>query len=59
MVLSFDSLYTCLLPWDCFARITYIPLPPEPIEPEDDDEPSEGPAEPDGGGLRRGHLRLV
>lgn len=63
VVLSFDALYTCLLPWDAFLRVTYIPMAPEPVEP--DDEPAEVPNEddedraPDAGGRRRGHLRLV
>lgn len=66
VVLSFDALYTCLVPWDAFSRVTFIPLAPEPIAPEpvavdedegpDDDAP---PTQPEGGGPRRGHLRLV
>ena len=29
LVLSFDALYTCELPWAAFAQITISPLPPE------------------------------
>jgi hypothetical protein len=66
VVLSFDALYTCLIPWDAFSRVTFIPLAPEPLSTDDEDGKDEdgkdegGPSpEPDGGGPRRGHLRLV
>jgi hypothetical protein len=57
VTLSFDALYTCLLPWAAFARVTLFPLPPDPpaappTEPEA--APDEDPPPP-----RRGHLRLV
>lgn len=56
VVLSFDSLYTCVLPWEAFVQITSLPLPPEPTdEPPEEVEP-EAPEEPVFG---RGHLRLV
>ncbi len=57
ITLSFDALYTCLIPWPAFTRITHFPLPPEapPDEPPEEEEP-EAPEEP---GVRRGHLRLV
>lgn len=56
ITLSFDQLYTCMLPWSAFLRVTIFPLPPEtpPEEPPDSEpEPDEDP------GTRRGHLRLV
>jgi hypothetical protein len=30
--LSFDRVYTCLFPWECFKQISLFPLPPEPEE---------------------------
>ena len=51
--LSFDALYTCVLPWAAFISIHLSPLPPDPIVPEPDPEP-EPESKP-----RRGHLRLV
>jgi len=47
LVLSFDGLYTTLIPWHAFAQITLIPLDPEYI-----DEPE--PPAPNGT-----HLRLI
>jgi len=47
LVLSFDTLYTAVLPWEAFAQITLIP-----IEPELGDVP-----EPPSG--QHPHLRLV
>ena len=47
LVLSFDALYTAILPWEAFAQITLIP-----IEPELGDVP-----EPPSG--QHPHLRLV
>ena len=47
LVLSFDALYTAVLPWEAFAQITLIP-----IEPELGDVP-----EPPAG--QHPHLRLV
>jgi len=53
--LSFDALYTCVLPWAAFISIHLSPLPPDPIAPEPDPEPEpEATNKP-----RRGHLRLV
>lgn len=54
MTLSFDALYTCHFPWSAILQVTVFPLPPEEPEPEEDE-----PENDDGGGLRRGHLRLV
>ena len=55
--LSFDALYTCVIPWSAFQSIHLSPLPPDPIAPEPDPEPS---AEPEASSKpRRGHLRLV
>jgi antitoxin component HigA of HigAB toxin-antitoxin module len=56
VTLSFDSLYTCVLPWAAFQQVTLFPLAPEPPEelepkPEPEAEPDDAP--------RRGHLRLV
>jgi len=51
--LSFDALYTCLLPWTAFIAIHLTPLAPAPATPEPDPEP-EADNTP-----RRGHLRLV
>lgn len=53
LVLSFDSLTTCLFPWAAFRQVTYYPLPPEPA-PEAP-EPGPGSRKPKG----RSHLRLV
>ncbi len=47
LVLSFDALYTAILPWEAFAQITLIP-----IEPELGDVP-----EPPSG--QHPHLRLI
>jgi len=47
LVLSFDALYTAVLPWEAFAQITLIP-----IEPELGDVP-----EPPSG--QHPHLRLI
>ena len=44
--ISFDSIYTCDIPWEAFIQITLIPLAAAPIEPA---------PEPAGGS----HLRLV
>jgi transcriptional regulator with XRE-family HTH domain len=44
--LSFDSIYSCDIPWEAFVQITLIPLATGPAEPA---------AEPPGGA----HLRLV
>ncbi len=59
LTLSFDALYTCVLPWGAFQQITLFPMPPEPpAAPEPEPEPpapEPAPREPG----RRGHLRLV
>ena len=47
LVLSFDALYTAVLPWEAFAQITLIP-----IEPELGDVPDPPPGQ-------HPHLRLV
>jgi transcriptional regulator with XRE-family HTH domain len=53
--LSFDALYTCVLPWDSFLSVHLTPLPPDPVAPEPDPDPEpEQDSKP-----RRGHLRLV
>ena len=53
--LSFDALYTCVLPWAAFHQITLFPLPPS-----DAPEPPSEEAEPPAPGPRKGgHLRLV
>jgi len=44
--LSFDSIYSCDIPWDAFVQITLIPLATGPVQPAP--EPPGGP-----------HLRLV
>lgn len=54
--LSFDALYTCVLPWAAFVEIRMTPLAPEPVAPEPDPEPE---PDPDENRPRRGHLRLV
>ena len=56
--LSFDALYTCVIPWDAFTEVRLSPLPPEPVEvaPEPDPEPDPDPTD---ASPRRGHLRLV
>jgi transcriptional regulator with XRE-family HTH domain len=51
VVLSFDSLYTVVLPWYAFKEVRLSPLAPSAVE-------EEPPPEPPRGG-RRGHLRLV
>lgn len=51
--LSFDALYTCILPWNAFLSIHLSPLPPDPVVPEPDPEPEAPPK------VTRGHLRLV
>ena len=53
VTLSFDALYTCVLPWGSFQQVTLFPLAPEPPEaptPEPPPKPSVA---------RSGHLRLV
>ena len=45
--LSFDSLYTVLIPWEAIEQVVFVPLPPEPL-PDAPPEPGPG-----------GHLRLV
>ena len=55
--LSFDSLYTCVLPWDAFISIHLSPLAPDPIAPEPEPDPPATDDTPDK--PRRGHLRLV
>jgi hypothetical protein len=52
LLLSFDSLYTCTLPWACFQQITLFPIRWEPTE----EEPIEESPEPAGDVP---HLRLV
>lgn len=52
--LSFDALYTCVIPWDAFTEVRLSPLPPEPVETEPEPDP-----EPDDTTPQRGHLRLV
>jgi len=47
IVLSFDSLHTCMIPWTAFVQIALFPI-------HEDSEPEPAP-EPSG----RGHLRLV
>jgi hypothetical protein len=34
IVLSFDTLYNCRLPWSAFRRVVFDPHPPEPPAPE-------------------------
>ena len=50
LVLSFDTLRTCHLPWDSIEQVTLVPaaLEPEEPDPEIAEEPTKGP-----------HLRLV
>jgi plasmid maintenance system antidote protein VapI len=45
LVLSFDTLRTCLLPWDCIEQVTLVPaaLEPEEPDPELTEEPAKGP----------------
>jgi transcriptional regulator with XRE-family HTH domain len=50
--LSFDSVYTCLIPWGAIQHITLYPLAPE-LEEEPEEEPEESPPS------RGGFLRLV
>jgi transcriptional regulator with XRE-family HTH domain len=50
--LSFDSLYSCLLPWSAFLQITLFPLPWDPLE----DAPEEQRSAPQPG---PSHLRLL
>jgi len=52
--LSFDALYTCVIPWDAFTEVRMSPLAPDPVEPEPEPEPEPSDSKP-----RRGHLRLV
>ncbi|MGB0639958.1 MAG: hypothetical protein ACPGTU_11530, partial [Myxococcota bacterium] len=33
LVLSFDALYTCTIPWDAFVQVTMMPLVTVPEEP--------------------------
>ena len=53
--LSFDALYTCILPWPAFLSIHLSPLPPDPVTPDPDPEPEPESAPK----AARGHLRLV
>jgi len=50
MVLSFDTLRTCMFPWDSIEQVTLVPAALEPEEPDPEliEEPAQGP-----------HLRLV
>lgn len=46
LVLSFDALYTCRIPWSAVKQITLFPSPEDPTSPPDDgedDHPSERP----------------
>jgi len=54
--LSFDALYTCVIPWDAFTEVRLTPLPPDPVEPEPEPDPEPDPSDSK---PRRGHLRLV
>lgn len=51
--LSFDSIYTCMFPWESFRQITFFPLPPSPTLKVVEEE------KPEPKGPRRGHLRLI
>lgn len=54
--LSFDALYTCVIPWDAFTEVRLTPLPPDPVDEAPEPDPDPDPTEPT---TRRGHLRLV
>ena len=53
LVLSFDTLYTCVFPWAAIKQVAIIPLPPAdlPVPPP---EPVAAPTK-----KRPGHLRLI
>ena len=53
--LSFDALYSCVLPWNAFLSIHLSPLAPDPVAPEPEPEPEAD----DSPKVARGHLRLV
>ena len=52
LTLSFDSLYTCVLPWAAFRQVTMFPLPPDPETEETTDTDKTNSA-------GHSHLRLV
>jgi transcriptional regulator with XRE-family HTH domain len=58
LLISFDALYTCTLPWACFQQITLFPVRWEPPESDVSDAETSAPL-PQTGAPGAPHLRLV